>query len=258
MNSNGRLIGVSLGPGDPGLITHRAWDALHRHAHWTYPVRKLGGESYALNIALRAGLRVPQTHTPLVFPMTHDPRILAKYWLGAAHAVSMVMRSGMDVCFLVEGDASLYSTFGYLARTVRALHDDFEIETIPGVSAYHAAAGRLGMSLADNDESVAIIPAAYGVAVIERLLNDFDTLVLLKIKPLLDELIDLLERHELTAHARFVEKAGTPEERVVNNIVELRGTQVNYLSLMLVRNPSRERGALVRGCRKKTAEGNRA
>ena len=32
----GRLIGVSLGPGDPGLITRAAWDALQRrNAVWT-------------------------------------------------------------------------------------------------------------------------------------------------------------------------------------------------------------------------------
>jgi len=30
----GRLIGVSLGPGDPGLITRRAWEALNSPARW--------------------------------------------------------------------------------------------------------------------------------------------------------------------------------------------------------------------------------
>ena len=36
----GRLIGVSLGPGDPGLITRAAWAQLQRtDAVWTYPAR---------------------------------------------------------------------------------------------------------------------------------------------------------------------------------------------------------------------------
>lgn len=249
----GRLTGVSLGPGDPGLITRRAWDALHTHAHWTYPVRKAGADSFALAIAVRAGLSVPARHTPLVFPMTHDAQILAKYWLAAAQTVLAMLQDGIDVNFLVEGDASTYSTFGYLARTVRALDEDAVIETLAGVSAYHAAAARLGVTLADNDESVAIIPAAYGVSMIERMLHDFDTLVLLKVKPLLDEVITLLERHQLIAHARFVEKVGTLDERVVEDVITLRGAKVNYLSLMLVRNPYRIRGELQRGCRKKTS-----
>ena len=36
----GRLIGVSLGPGDPDLITRRGWTALQSDARWTYPVKK--------------------------------------------------------------------------------------------------------------------------------------------------------------------------------------------------------------------------
>ena len=50
------LYGVSLGPGDPGLITRKSWELLHSGADWTYPVRKKQGKSYALNIVLEAGL----------------------------------------------------------------------------------------------------------------------------------------------------------------------------------------------------------
>ena len=83
------------------------------------------------------------------------------------------------------------------------------------------------------------------------MLDDFDTLVLMKVKPLLDGLIDLLERRGLLAHSRFIEKAGSPVERVVEDVQSLRGTKVNYLSLLLVKNPNRLRGEMIRGCRKK-------
>ena len=249
----GKLIGASLGPGDPGLITRRAWDALHSDAHWTYPIRKKGDESYALKIALRAGLALPAEHTPLIFPMTHDTEILAKYWLRAAHTVFDMVHAGRDVVFLVEGDASTYSTFGYLARTVRALDDSILVETVAGVPSYHAAAAHFGVPLTESDDTLAIVPAAYGVAMVERLLADFDTLVLLKVKPLLDDIIDLLQRRELLDHSCFIEKAGAPEERVVRDILSLRGTKVNYLSLLLIRNPQRIRGEVVRGCRSKSS-----
>jgi precorrin-2/cobalt-factor-2 C20-methyltransferase len=85
-------------------------------------------------------------------------------------------------------------------------------------------------------------------------LGDFDTLVLLKVKPLLDELIDWLEGRGLLDHALFMEKAGTPEERIERQVSRLRGQKVNYLSLLLVRNPLRQRGAVQRGCRKKTSD----
>ncbi len=51
----GRLIGASLGPGDPGLITRAAWSALTSSACWAWPINQDGG-SYALSIVERAGL----------------------------------------------------------------------------------------------------------------------------------------------------------------------------------------------------------
>ena len=253
MTEPGTLYGLSLGPGDPALITRRAWTLLHGEALWAYPVRRKGGASYALDIVRRAGLAVPPDATALQFPMTHDATRLTRYWLAAAYTVQAHLAVGRDVCFLVEGDASTYSTFGHLARTLAALEPAARIVTVPGVSAYHAAAARLGMPLADTDEAIAIVPAAYGIDTVEALLDGFDTLVLLKVKPLLDPLIALLSRRGLLAHTRFIEKIGTPEERTVCDVTRLCNTEVNYLSLLLVRNPYRARGPVVRGCRRKSS-----
>lgn len=253
MTAPGTLHGVSLGPGDPGLVTRRAWALLERaDAVWTYPVRSLRKESYALDIALRAGLTPPAGHQALLFPMTHDAEKLARHWLKAAETVRGLLAGGRDVLFLVEGDASTYASFGYLARVLRELDPAARIEVVAGVNSFNAACARLGTPLSEQDDTIAIVPAAYGIGAVEKMLDDFDTLVLMKVKPLLDDLIDLLARRGLLAHSRFVEKAGSPLERVVHDVGSLRGTKVNYLSLLLVRNPGRERGELLRGCRKKT------
>jgi precorrin-2/cobalt-factor-2 C20-methyltransferase len=249
--TKGTLIGASLGPGDPTLITRKAWNALHSNAVWTYPIRKKGSDSYALGIATRAGLALPDDALALIFPMTHDKEKLARYWLEAAAIVLDLLNGGRDVVFLVEGDASTYSTFGHLARTVRGLDENANIETIPGVPAYNAASATMKQPLADVVDTVAIIPAAYGVDFVESLLNDFDTLVLMKVKPLLDDIIDLLERRGLLEHSCFIEKSGALEERIITDITQLRGQKVNYLSLMLVKNPARIRGEIQKGCRKK-------
>jgi precorrin-2/cobalt-factor-2 C20-methyltransferase len=251
----GILYGVSLGPGDPGLITRRAWDILQQeNTFWTYPVKNKKSGSYALDIALSGGLKLPANHAALIFPMTHDKEKLAKYWLNAAQTVVNILQTGSDVAFLVEGDASTYATFGHLARTVKSLDEKSEVEIIAGVPSFNAAAAQLQEPLADVDDTLAIIPAGYGIHVIEKLLAHIDTLVLFKVKPLLDDIIDMLDAHGLLAHSRFIEKAGSPEERIVHNITSLKGQKVNYLSLMIVKNPTRQRGKIIRGCRKKTNE----
>ncbi|MDD2663933.1 MAG: precorrin-2 C(20)-methyltransferase [Dechloromonas sp.] len=247
----GKLIGASLGPGDPELITRRAWAALQSGARWLYPVKKAEESSYALAIVERGGIAVPADAVELVFPMTRDAEILAKAWARAATQTVELLASGRDLVFLVEGDASTFATFGHLARVVRELAPEVEVETIPGVSSFAAAAATTGVTLAEEDETFAIIPAAYGVEVINHLLDEFDTLALLKVKPLLDEVIDLLERRELLATSVFIEKVGSPEERIVPDVASLKGEKVNYLSLLLVQNPKRVRGELRRGCRKR-------
>lgn len=248
--AGGRLIGASLGPGDPELITRRAWAALTAGGRWLYPVKRAAAASYALDIVARAGLAIPADAEALVFPMSRDPEILARAWSRAAARTVELLADGRDLVFLVEGDASTFSTFGHLARAVRALCPDVEVETIPGVPAFAAAAAASDLALAEEDETFAVIPAAYGIAVIDRLLDEFDTLALLKVKPLLDELIALLERRGLARHAVFVEKVGAPEARIVRDLAQLKDAPAHYLSLLLVQNPKRQRGELRRGCRR--------
>ena len=247
----GKLIGVSLGPGDPELITRRGWAALQSGARWIYPTKKAEEFSYALSIVERGGLAVPTDAVELVFPMTRDAQALGRAWALAATRTVELLAEGRDAVFLVEGDASTFATFGHLARVVRELVPEVEVETIPGVSSFAAAAATTGLPLAEEDETLAIIPTAYGIAVIDHLLDDFDTLILLKVKPLLDEVLDLLERRGLLATSCFIEKVGSPDERIVHDLATLRDTPVNYLSLLLVRNPKRQRGELRRGCRRR-------
>ncbi|MHB1427467.1 MAG: precorrin-2 C(20)-methyltransferase [Rhodocyclaceae bacterium] len=251
MSRYGKLIGASLGPGDPELITRRAWAALQSGARWLYPVKKAAEASYALSIVERGGLARPADAVELVFPMTRDAEILAKAWTRAAAQTAVLLAEGRDLVFLVEGDASTFATFGHLARAVRDLAPEVAVETIPGVSSFAAAAAATGVTLAEEDETFAVIPAAYGVEVIDRLLDEFDTLALMKVKPLMDEAIELLARRELLASSVFVEKVGAPDERIVRDVARLRGEAVNYLSLLLVQNPKRQRGELRRGCRKR-------
>ena len=194
--------------------------------------------------------------------MTHDGDKLARAWLRAAEVVWPKLRAGQDVLFLVEGDASTYATFGHLARTLRALAQDegteLPVEVVAGVNAFTAACATHAMPLCEQDDTVALVPAAYGVSAIDRLLVDFDTLVLLKVKPLIGELLDWLERRELLGHASFVERCGAPDEQVADTpeaLRALRERKVSYLSLMIVRSPHRVRGERIRGCLKKTSPG---
>jgi len=144
----GKLIGVSLGPGDPDLITRAAWTQLQRRdTRWVYPVRSGKSDGYAHGIVQRAGIE-PVSHVEaIVFPMTYDAEKLGRAWLKAADTVLPWLQAGEDVLFLVEGDASTYSTFSHLARTVRSVDERIETPIIAGVNSYTGAASVAGTTL---------------------------------------------------------------------------------------------------------------
>ena len=229
-----RLIGASLGPGDPGLITRAAWQALTASACWAWPVSG-SGPSHALGIVQRAGLEPPPQSLALHFPMTRQPAALAAAWAKAAAEVVDRLRSGIDLVFLVEGDASTHSTFGHLARAVRALAPEVQVDVLPGVPSFTAAAAASGTTLADGEESIAVCAATWALNDLDAWLERADTLVLLKVRPVLDALIDALAARGLLAAATFVDRVGTPDERVVADLARLRGERVHYLSLVLIR-----------------------
>ncbi|MYM32823.1 precorrin-2 C(20)-methyltransferase [Duganella sp. FT94W] len=254
MTKSGTLWGISLGPGDPGLITRAAWEALQRRdTIWVYPARSGKTPSYAFDIVQRAGVTPPEHHTQLLFPMTHDGEKLGRAWLKAADTVLPWLREGRDVLFLVEGDASTYATFGHLARTVSAIDEQVPVRIIAGVNSFTAACAQVPVPFSEQDDTVAIVPAAYGVSAVDRLLPDFDTLVLMKVKPILDELINWMERRDLLAGAHFIERVGAPDERRYSgdDILALRGTKVSYLSLLIIKHAHRIRGERIKGCLRK-------
>lgn len=247
---SGTLLGVGLGPGDPALITLKAADAVARTRVLAVPVKARGAESFARRIV--AG-RITPAHTvlELVFPMRSDPEVLRPHWQRAAQTILTHLDRGEDVAFLCEGDPFTFGTFIYVFREVARLRPHAPVEVIPGVSAYHAAACRTLTPLAAGDDRLCVLPATYGVEVVETMLERFDTVVLLKVKPVMDALLDLLARTGLTGHAVFVNKVGTDEEAVVTDVASLRGRKLDYLSLMLVRNPARAKEPVLRGCRPK-------
>ena len=238
------------------LITRDAWAQLQRRdAAWVDPARSGKTPSDAFDIVSRARLQPPEEHAQLLFPMTHNGEKLAAAWLKAAHAILPWLEAGKDVLFLVEGDASTYATFGHLARTVQQLDADIPVRTIAGVNSFTSACADAGIALAEQDDTIAIIPAAYGVSAIDRHLKDFDTLVLMKIKPLLNELLDWLEQRDLLEEAWFIERSGAEDERHLSGreLLTLRDTKISYLSLMIIKHPHRVRGERIKGCLKKNS-----
>jgi precorrin-2/cobalt-factor-2 C20-methyltransferase len=160
---------------------------------------------------------------------------LEEFWHDAAETVAAHVRQGKDVAFITIGDPFLYSTFIYLYRIFLEHHPDITIEAVPGVSSVTAAAAAAGIPLATASERIAILPATFEEHKLRRTLQDFDTVVLMKVNRVYNRVYALLVEMGLEGSGVFVSRAGTSEEQVVFDLASLVGKKLDYLSLLIVK-----------------------
>ncbi|PWI58732.1 precorrin-2 C(20)-methyltransferase [Sulfoacidibacillus thermotolerans] len=231
----GTLYGIGVGPGDPELITIKAFRYLKQCQVIAYPKKRMGGRSYALDIVELYVDPSEKTMLGLVFPMTRDQEQLSAQWDRTVDEVCAHLLQQRDVAFVTEGDPMLYSTFIHMARRLKSRLPETTIITVPGVSSINAAAARLDVPLADGDEVVAIVPATDRMEDMRAQLVHHDCVVFLKVAKVLDPMISLLESMNLAEHAMVVTKVTSSEEVVWRNVLDLKGAELNYLTLMVVK-----------------------
>uniref|UniRef100_UPI00403F532A precorrin-2 C(20)-methyltransferase n=1 Tax=Paenibacillus sp. FSL K6-1096 TaxID=2921460 RepID=UPI00403F532A len=230
----GTLYGIGVGPGDPELITLKACRLLRECPVIAYPATQKGGKSYAYEIIELHVQPQDKIMLGLVFPMTKDPELLASGWTRTAELCWGELKQGRDVAFVTEGDPNLYSTFIHLARLMQELHPGVPVVSVPGISSVLGAAAALEQPLADGNQRVGIIPATDDRNLLKEALLHHDTVVFLKVAKVLDLVLDVLDELGLSGRASVVTKVTSPHEAVWRDARELRGKDVEYLSLMVV------------------------
>jgi precorrin-2/cobalt-factor-2 C20-methyltransferase len=99
-------------------------------------------------------------------------------WDGAADAAVAAFAGGASlVAFATIGDPNVYSTFTYLAATVRPRVPGLAVATVPGITAMQDLAARSGTVLCEGRETLALLPLTAGLVPFKEALARFDTVV---------------------------------------------------------------------------------
>jgi precorrin-2/cobalt-factor-2 C20-methyltransferase len=234
-----RLIGVGVGPGDPDLVTVKGVKALQSADHVFVPVADTGevGRAEATVITHIPAERV----TRLLFALTDDAGRNSGAWDDAGHAVADAIRAGGTAAFATIGDPNVYSTFSYLAQTVRALLPHVQIETVPGITAMQDLAARSGTVLLEGTERLALLPFTAGEEALERALTDFDTVVCYKGGRQLATVLDVVRRAGRLDDAVYGARLGLAGEQV-ERAADHDATPAPYLSTLIVATRRDTRG----------------
>ena len=234
---SGIFYGVGVGPGDPELMTRKAERVL-KEVDWIFlPSGARSGSSFVRRIVAPLGLPEDKFR-PVSLCMDRDRTSDGDAYTRTAAAIVAELRQGKSAAWITEGDPLFYSTFVHLYEELRR-YPDVRIEVVPGVTSTSAAAARAGVPAARLNERVAIVPAAYGLERLPALLEEFATVFLLKIARVCDSLLEALASACEPIQVVYVENVGTPEERIITDLESLRGCELPYFSLVILRKGER-------------------
>lgn len=229
------VYAVGVGPGDPELVTRKAERILRSVDVILAPVSSPGEASVALDTIrefIDTGRQEIVVHQ---FPMTSDRSRLIPAWQKAAALIADHAEAGRSVAFITIGDPLFYSTFIYLLRILREQWPQLPVEIIPGISSINAAASQAALPLVEGDERMVVIPATAGIEQIKSALETYETVVLLKVKPLFSAIMDLLRTTGREQSTVFVERVGSERQKVLTDFSEIAAHSPDYLSLLIIK-----------------------
>ena len=187
------LIGIGVGPGDPDLLTVKAVKAIQSADTIMCPASNEDRPSIALSVVTPLiDKSKNQEIIKLIFPMTKDKDVLEKHWKENARIMADKVLSGKNVVYLTVGDPYLYSTWIYMHREIEANHPEMKISVIPGIVSMFTFASKVGISIAEGAEKVAIIPSCYDMSSVKEIAKNSEVLVFLKDGRYFDQVIELL------------------------------------------------------------------
>ena len=226
MEKQGVFYAVSVGPGDPELLTRQACRVLEACDIIAAP-RTKAGRMLALDIASGAVDMQGKTILPLDFAMARDAAVREESYRTAAAAIDAVLSAGRDVAMVNLGDVSVYATAYYMLERIRS--DGFETVMCPGVTSFCAVAARLGRSLTRMEEPLHILPGSMDM---EQGLSLPGTKVIMKSGKAIHETAAALERCGMAANAGMVADCGLETEQVYTDLRHL-PEEVSYFATIV-------------------------
>ena len=139
------------------------------------------------------------------------------------------------MAFLTEGDPMLFSTFSYVLTGVKEINPEATVVIIPGISSVMASAASSGEPLVTHGQTLAILPATYGLDDLSEATSNFDTVVLMKVSPIIVKTLAELEELGLTKQSTYVRRVTTDREKVIRDVTQIKEEDMDYFSLLIVR-----------------------
>ena len=229
------VIFVSLGPGEPELITVKGLKALQTADCIFCPetLAKDGNRvSRAADILLQLDIPENTVHRfPL--PMSKQREKALSAYDEVYMESSTLRQQGKKVCIVAEGDAGFYSSIHYVYDKLQA--DGIPVKHIPGIPAFIAAGACAGLHIASQEERLTVIPGIITAEEIEKYMEEKTTIVIMKLSQCIEEVHRCIHLHpEYNYH--YFENIGMEKEKYLHDTELISALSFPYFSLLIIRH----------------------
>lgn len=226
---SGILHGVGVGPGDPELMTVKAWRLISTAKVIAYLTAN-GTESTARTIA-KPFLPDDALEIAIDMPMRLEREpAQAAYDAGAARIAEHLSR-GEDVVMLCEGDPFFYGSFMYLYER---LAPRFRTVVVPGVTSITACAAAMGQPLCERDDVLKVLPATLDADRLREELSTCQSAAIIKVGRHFGKVRNVLSALDLITCATAVIKA-TQEEQVIRKVEDIDEDTLPYFTTIIAK-----------------------
>jgi precorrin-2/cobalt-factor-2 C20-methyltransferase len=230
----GTLYGIGVGPGDPDLLTVKSVRVLQQVEIVFAASSTKNEHSQAVSIAAP---HIPEKTEVrrLAFPMTKDRAEKQSCWKTHARTIIAELEKGQDVAFLTMGDSMTYATYGYILKYVLELAPAAPVVTIPGITAYQAAAARVNRPLVEGEESLLVVSGVEGGHRLRQYSDQIENVVFMKVYRNAGDIIDALGENRMLDSSVAVANCSLESEEVIRDVSSLKDRKPGYWTLVLAK-----------------------
>ncbi|WP_027450176.1 precorrin-2 C(20)-methyltransferase [Xylanibacter brevis] len=223
---------LSLGPGDPELLTLKAVKTLKEADIVMVPATR-STEGTLRSRATEIIGEWCDNNRLRVFelPMLKDRQAVSLVYDAIYNDCVKCYHEDQRVVVAVEGDVSIYASIHYVM-------DRLQSQGIPtvqsaGIPSFIAAAAEAGLSLVSQHERLIILPGDADAATLRQLLTSHHVVVIMKLSQCQQAVKSLLQQEaHITCH--YFENIGMPNAFHTTHSEEIMARQMPYFSLCIL------------------------
>lgn len=223
---------LSLGPGDPELLTLKALKTLKDADVVMVPAtRNNEGIMKSRATDIISEWRIENRLMVYELPMLKDRQAVSLAYDKIFADCARLYQEGRRIVVAVEGDVSIYASIHYVME--RLEEASIPVVQSAGIPSFIAAAASAGLSLISQQQRLTILPGDADAETLYQLLKNNHVVVVMKLSQCQEAVKEFLRRNPQTV-CHYFENVGTPEAYHTMQHDEILSRHIPYFSLCVI------------------------